>query len=333
VIKSWDPINGQLYYYQDKLGSTTHVANASGALLESYRYDLYGTPTYFDSLNNQLSTTHYSVNDLYAGERWIPELRVYDLRNRFMSPELGRFLQPDPIGFKGDGSNLYRYCHNDPEDRIDPTGLSDLNYVPDWDASAWNGATLRGAKDQIIVSAHGTTEYIVNSNVTRQAWGAYKLHGTPIPLSMRLPASQVVKDIQNLKGKYNSTIRVKLDICYAGDVEGAKRAGLPAQAQQVASGLRTNTVRANTGIVNAWDGVGKGSEIDFSADESANKTVAPPNADPRNLASSPGALGAGTGQSGPRTFDRFGSTTLEASRWEGSWGYGGWLAQERTSGH
>jgi RHS repeat-associated protein len=40
-----------------------------------------------------------------------------------MSPELGRFLQTDPIGFGGDASNLYRYCHNDPEDFGDPMGL------------------------------------------------------------------------------------------------------------------------------------------------------------------------------------------------------------------
>jgi RHS repeat-associated protein len=107
------------------LGSTTHIANASGALLESYRYDLYGTAKYYDS-NGQLKATQvagYGVNDLYAGERWIAELAVYDLRNRFMSPELGRFLQADPIGFKGDASNLYRYCGNDPVDKSDPTGL------------------------------------------------------------------------------------------------------------------------------------------------------------------------------------------------------------------
>jgi RHS repeat-associated protein len=116
VIKSWDPIYGQLYYYQDKLGSTTHVANAIGQLVESFHYDLTGTPT---------ETSTHGVVDLYAGERWIPELRLYDLRNRFMSPELGRFLQPDPIGFKGDASNLYRYCGNDPVDRSDPTGLQD----------------------------------------------------------------------------------------------------------------------------------------------------------------------------------------------------------------
>jgi hypothetical protein len=60
VIKSWG-YNGTFYYYQDKLGSTTHIANASGALLESYRYDLFGTPTYYNSLNTQLSTSNYSV--------------------------------------------------------------------------------------------------------------------------------------------------------------------------------------------------------------------------------------------------------------------------------
>jgi RHS repeat-associated protein len=120
VIKS---LVNNVYYYQDKLGSTTHIADGSGHLLESYRYDLYGTPSCFNALNTQLSTSNYGVNDLFAGERWIGQLGLYDLRNRFMSPELGRFLQTDPVGFQGDASNLYRYCHNDPEDFSDATGL------------------------------------------------------------------------------------------------------------------------------------------------------------------------------------------------------------------
>ncbi len=59
---------------------------------------------------------------MHGGQRWIPELGFCDDRNRFMSPELGRFLQSDPIGFGGD-SNLYRYCSNDWVNRIDPMGL------------------------------------------------------------------------------------------------------------------------------------------------------------------------------------------------------------------
>ena len=65
----------------------------------------------------------YQVRDLFTGQRWLPELGLYDDRNRFMSPDLGRFLQPDPIGFKGDASNLYRYCGNDWANRSDPMGL------------------------------------------------------------------------------------------------------------------------------------------------------------------------------------------------------------------
>ena len=38
-----------IYYYQDSLESTSHIANASGQLLESYRYDLNGKPQYFDA--------------------------------------------------------------------------------------------------------------------------------------------------------------------------------------------------------------------------------------------------------------------------------------------
>jgi RHS repeat-associated protein len=113
-----------VYYYQDELGSTSHIADATGALLEYYKYDLYGKPTYFNSASQQLNASTYGVAILgNGGARWMPELGLYDNRNRFMSPDLGRFLQPDPIGFKGDASNLYRYCGNDWGNRADPMGL------------------------------------------------------------------------------------------------------------------------------------------------------------------------------------------------------------------
>ena len=92
-------------------------------MLEYYKYDLNGKPTYWSASDAQLSGSAYAIVDLFAGERYIPELGLYDDRNRFMSPDLGRFLQPDPIGFKGDASNLYRYCGNDWANKTDPMGL------------------------------------------------------------------------------------------------------------------------------------------------------------------------------------------------------------------
>jgi hypothetical protein len=80
--------------------------------------------------------------------QWFPELGVYDYRHRMYQPELGRFLQADPMGLQTEGEklsagqkalfspggvapeafgssemNLFRYCGDDPVDRSDPTGL------------------------------------------------------------------------------------------------------------------------------------------------------------------------------------------------------------------
>ena len=63
---------------------------------------------------------------------------LYDLRNRFYSPDLGRFLQPDPIGFKGDGSNLYRYCGNDWANRTDPMGLQTNHQMSSFSLQNYN---------------------------------------------------------------------------------------------------------------------------------------------------------------------------------------------------
>lgn len=119
------------YYYQDELGSTSHIASSSGALLEYYRYDLYGKPRYFNSSETEITSSAYNIVDLgNGGARWITQLALYDDRNRFMSPALGRFLQPDPVGFKSDSSNLYRYCHNDWANQTDPTGLGERESNP-----------------------------------------------------------------------------------------------------------------------------------------------------------------------------------------------------------
>ncbi|MBX6326826.1 MAG: RHS repeat-associated core domain-containing protein, partial [Chthoniobacterales bacterium] len=115
--------NGQVYFhFQDASGSTSHLTDANGVLREWYRYDLQGAPMFYDANNNQLSASAFGVRHLFTGQQWYPELGLYDLRNRFYSPDLGRFLQPDPVGFSGDATNLYRYCGNNAVTRSDPNG-------------------------------------------------------------------------------------------------------------------------------------------------------------------------------------------------------------------
>jgi RHS repeat-associated protein len=117
-------------YFQDSLGNTSHVTDAAGNLLERYTYTAFGTPTFLSANNTQLSTSAYGIRHLFQGQLWTQETALNDYRNRVELPTMGVFLQPDPIGFKGDAANLYRFCGNDAVNRTDPLGLLDRN----WDA-------------------------------------------------------------------------------------------------------------------------------------------------------------------------------------------------------
>lgn len=133
------PLNAR-YYYGDAFGSTTHVAGVNANLLESYTYDLYGTPKFYDPDGVERTTgTAYNITRLYTGQPWHSQISLYDNRARFYMPSLGRFLQPDPIGFAGDPANLYRYCANNPANASDPMGTT-VTLDRNVDVEAYNKA-------------------------------------------------------------------------------------------------------------------------------------------------------------------------------------------------
>ena len=112
-----------VWYAQDGRGNTTHLFGDGNQLLEAYTYNLSGLPKIVDPSGNLLSQSAFANRFLFTGRDYFKEANIYDYRNRFYFVGLNRFLQTDPIGFKGDPGNLYRYCGNDPVDRGDPTGL------------------------------------------------------------------------------------------------------------------------------------------------------------------------------------------------------------------
>lgn len=114
-----------IWYYQDVQGSTTHLADDSGNVIEQYKYDpaLAGAPSIYNANGQQIAASAFDNRFLYTGRDWMKDVGLYDYRNRFYLPRLGRFLQPDPIGFAGGDANLYRYCGNDPINWIDDGGL------------------------------------------------------------------------------------------------------------------------------------------------------------------------------------------------------------------
>jgi RHS repeat-associated protein len=120
---------GPAYYHQDGLGSTTALTNATGTLLESYRYDVFGAPTFLDATGTAVPSSPTSNRFQYTGREYLAELSLYDYRNRAYSAEVGRFLQTDPIHFDARDVNLYRYVRNNPANDIDPLGLESY-FVP-----------------------------------------------------------------------------------------------------------------------------------------------------------------------------------------------------------
>src|SRR4029077_5880247 len=60
------------YYYEDGSGSTSHLTDSNGNLLEWYRYDLQGTPFFYDGNDNQRNPNQsaYGVRHLFTGQQW-----------------------------------------------------------------------------------------------------------------------------------------------------------------------------------------------------------------------------------------------------------------------
>ena len=91
----------------DERGSVLGVQDAGGSV-NANRYDEYGVA----SAANRFQ---------YTGQAWLAP-GLYNYRARAYAPQLGRFLQPDPIGYAA-GTNLYAYVENDPFNQTDPFGL------------------------------------------------------------------------------------------------------------------------------------------------------------------------------------------------------------------
>jgi RHS repeat-associated protein len=83
----------------------------------------FGQPYLFAADGASIAESQYGNRFLFTGREWLKGLDIYDYRHRLYQPELGRFLQPDPKHFEAGDYNLYRYCHNDPVNKTDPTGL------------------------------------------------------------------------------------------------------------------------------------------------------------------------------------------------------------------
>jgi RHS repeat-associated protein len=103
------------YFAQDHLGSTTALTDANGALLERETYDAYGNSA-------GSARTRYG----FTGRERDGVTGLMYYRARWYDAQIGRFISEDPIGLGG-GINPFVYVSNNPDNRIDPSGLYDID--------------------------------------------------------------------------------------------------------------------------------------------------------------------------------------------------------------
>jgi RHS repeat-associated protein len=110
------------YYHQNELGSVEAITNNSGRLVESYRYDVYGKPTRYDSLSNPLASSIAGNRVGFTGQEYDSASGSYRFFFRNYSPTTGVFNQRDLIEYQ-DGMGMYQYVGNNPGNGVDVWGL------------------------------------------------------------------------------------------------------------------------------------------------------------------------------------------------------------------
>jgi RHS repeat-associated protein len=127
--------NTGYYYHKDQLGSVVALTGTDGEVVERYQYDPFGAVTFLDAANNVLEQSVVGNRILFTGREYDAETGTYYYRARTMHPQIGRFMQSDPLLYV-DGMNYYSYCLNNPIKFVDPFGRAPGDYFPNMDAAA-----------------------------------------------------------------------------------------------------------------------------------------------------------------------------------------------------
>jgi len=152
--------DNQWHWYfqqQDHEGSVTHLTDASGNIIERYRYDAFGAPSIYAPNWTVRNTSSYNNRFLFTGREYAGAW-VYEYRARVYHSGLGRFMSEDPKLFDAGDYNLFRYCHNDPIDFTDPMGL-------EGEASLYRDVADRSSPGNYVLRENGKVVYTGRANI------------------------------------------------------------------------------------------------------------------------------------------------------------------------
>ncbi len=180
--------NSTAWYLTDNIGSVRQIVDANGNDLYHVNYFTFG------GIIPGSESGSGGDRFKFAGREWDSEIGLYYNRARYYDPNTGRFISEDPIGFGAGDPNLYRYAHNGPTVRTDPSGLLSVQVAALNPEFAWvfaeNGIIIGGA------AAAGAA--VKAATVTVGGYAIYKVCAAIIAADAPNPeqSDAIAKDIQ-----------------------------------------------------------------------------------------------------------------------------------------
>jgi RHS repeat-associated protein len=146
---------GSHYYLTDGLGSTMALTNDTGAVVNTYDYDVFGA---------ERASTGSQANDFtFAGEQVDGSTGLPYLRARYLTPAEGQFLSREvyPSSVAAPWVNPYSYVEQNPTTYLDPLGLFKVKAF---------GATVFDSKKATKI-AKTVVEHVARGGLQCVEWG------------------------------------------------------------------------------------------------------------------------------------------------------------------
>lgn len=119
------------YLFTDHLGSLDVIANAAGGVIERLSFDAHGRRRQVSDWTSSVPPAASSITPRgFTGHEHLDAYGLIHMNGRVYDPEVGRFLQPDPMLDAGiQGLNRYSYVLNNPLSLTDPTGYLSVGQI------------------------------------------------------------------------------------------------------------------------------------------------------------------------------------------------------------
>nr|WP_298156304.1 FG-GAP-like repeat-containing protein [uncultured Pseudoxanthomonas sp.] len=158
------------YLFHDHLGSLVRIANVDGSVAESLDYTAFGDRRAYGNPGGTGSASVYTPRG-FTGHEMVDGAQVIHMNGRIYDPQLGRFLQPDPViqePTNAQSWNAYTYVFNNPLAYTDPSGMMSER--------AWNNVWRAAALVVSIISMGATSWHMgisTQAGMTAAAAGGF----------------------------------------------------------------------------------------------------------------------------------------------------------------